>query len=258
MQKKEASFRFYEELNDFLPREKHKTWFPYCFAGNPSIKDAIEAIGVPHTEVDLILVNGESVDFDYRLQHGDQVSVYPTFESFDLTSVTRLRPQPLRRVRFILDVHLGKLARLLRMLGFDTYYRNDLDDREIVERAQQEDRIILTRDIGILKRGEVTHGYWVRSQNPKEQAREVVERFQLHNRIQPFHRCINCNGVIDPVSKEEVEEELLPMTREHYDTFYRCTSCGKIYWPGSHMPEMMKTILSVTGENRPSHQELDK
>ena len=115
-----ACFRFYEELNDFLSRDKHKKEFQYHFDGKPSVKDAIEAIGVPHTEVDLILVNGASVGFDYNLRHGDRVSVYPVFESFDITPVIRLRDKPLRNTAFILDVHLGKLANILRMLGFDT------------------------------------------------------------------------------------------------------------------------------------------
>ena len=127
-----AEFRFYEELSDLLPPERQKQSFVYAFSGKPSVKHAIETIGVPHTEVDVVLVNGSSVGFDCSLNDGDRVAVYPTFECFDISSVTCLRPQPLRRTRFVLDVHLGKLARHLRMLGFDSLYRNDYDDDQII------------------------------------------------------------------------------------------------------------------------------
>ena len=245
-----ASFRFYQELNDFLPEKRRKRSFYYYFNGSPSIKDAIEAIGVPHTEVDLILVNGESVDFGYRLRDGDTVSVYPLFESFDIGSVTRLRPQPLRVPSFIADVHLGKLVKMMRMLGFDTYYENDLDDEQIVRIANRENRIILTRDKGLLKRKDVTHGYWVRSQNPEEQAREVVKRFHLEKLARPFIRCVECNGIIRPVPKEKIEEKLEDKTRKHYSRFYQCDKCGKIYWKGSHMPHMWRKIKNLMKENR--------
>lgn len=200
-----VSFRFYDELNDFLPKEKRKKTFSYNFRYNQSAKDAIEALGIPHAEVDLILVNGNSVDFSYVLKNGDYVSVYPVFESLDISLVSRLRNAPLRQVKFILDVHLGKLCKYLQILGFDTYYRNDLEDSEIVSISVNENRIILTRDIGILKNGKVTHGYWVRSQNSRQQLWEVIHRFDLENILQPFYRCISCNGLIHPVEKEKIE-----------------------------------------------------
>ncbi len=146
-----AKFRFYEELNDFLPAEKKKIEFIYNFSGNPAIKDAIEAVGVPHTEVDVILVNGQSVEFSYQLQDDDVVSVYPTFESFDVSKVTHLRNKPLREIKFIVDVHLGKLARYLRMLGFDTLYKNNYSTTEILKIAKAQKRIILTRSVALLK-----------------------------------------------------------------------------------------------------------
>lgn len=245
---KTAFFRFYEELNDFLPADKRKVQFRYAFSGNPAIKDAVEAIGVPHTEVDLILVNGGSVDFSYHLNHGDRVSVYPVFESFDIRAVTHLRPGPLRNPKFILDVHLGKLAKLLRMLGFDTMYRNDLEDEEIAERARQEGRTILTRDVGLLKRSSVDRGYWVRSQQPKQQAREVIHRFDLKNLVNPFKRCLDCNGIIEPVEKEAVEEQLPPASAQSFSYFFQCSNCGKLYWRGSHVPNMLDTICSLIGE----------
>ncbi len=141
--------------------------------------------------------------------------------------------------RFILDVHLGKLARLLRMTGFDTLYRNDLDDPEIIRIAEDEDRIILTRDRGILKNKRVKHGHFVESTNPKEQLREVIDAFALKNNIHFLSRCIACNGTIEEVSKEEVQEELKPGTNQYFNEFFRCRDCGKIYWEGSHFDRMM-------------------
>lgn len=242
MNRKIASFRFYEELNDFLPRNKRKVSFEHHFEGSPGIKDVIEALGVPHAEVDLILVNGESVDFPYRLQDGDRVAVYPVFEALDISAVSKVRRVPLREPKFILDVHLGKLAKRLRLLGFDALYRNDLQDKEIVEISLNEKRIILTRDIGLLKNKRVTHGYWLRSQQPKRQLREIVRRFDLENLIQPFTRCLECNGNIHPVEKEAVLRRLPPNTRKYYQNFYQCAECGKIYWEGSHYQKMVSFL----------------
>lgn len=233
-----AEFRFYEELNDFLPAEKRKGTFSYSFKINQTVKDAIESMGVPHTEIDLILANGKSVDFTYQLKNGDRIAVYPVFESFDIKPLHRLRPEPLRETRFVLDVHLGKLCKYLRMLGFDTVYRNDLDDVEIVDISLKEHRIILTRDLGILKNGLVTHGYWLRSQDSREQLQEVIRRFQLQHKIRPFHRCTVCNGFVEKVGKEEIAHLLRENTKKAFDEFFRCTSCKKIYWEGSHYDSM--------------------
>jgi uncharacterized protein with PIN domain len=239
--------RFYEELNDFLPLSMQKRDIEYSFKINQTVKDAVEAIGVPHTEVDLILVNGKSVGFDYQLQVGDRVSVYPVFESLDISSVIRLRPEPLRETKIILDVHLGKLCRYLRMLGFDAYYRNDLDDPEIIERSVAEKRIILTRDLGILKNGQVTHGYFLRSQDSKIQLKEVMKRFDLKNQVSPFKRCMECNGLMSRVKKTEIEHQLKEGTKKCYDNFFRCSSCRKIYWEGSHFDNMKTFIKEIKG-----------
>ncbi len=239
---KSAHFRFYEELNDFLPPSKKKTIFPYEFEGNPSVKDAVEAIGVPHAEIDLILVNSKSVTFSYHLRDGDIISVYPVFESLDISPVTHLREKPLREPKFILDVHLGKLAKYLRMLGIDSLYENTYDDFEIVEIARAQKRTILTRDVTLLKMKAVTHGYWIRSCYPKEQAAEVVCRFDLHSNIRPFYRCLECNGIIGKTTRESVMDTLLPKTKRHYDEFFQCTSCKKVYWKGSHYHRMKQFI----------------
>ena len=245
MYRKQAMFRFYEELNDFLPHAKVKVAFAYAFNGSPSVKDAVEAIGVPHVEVDLILVNGESVDFAYRLQHDDYVSVYPTFETLDISGITLLRERPLRHTKFILDVHLGKLAKYLRMLGFDTLYRNDYSDAEIIRIALAEQRIILTHDLRLLMVKVVTHGYWVRSQKPREQVKEVMDRFDLHSQIDPFNRCISCNGMLVEVPKASILDRLEPLTIKCFDEFYQCRDCGNIYWEGSHYERMQYFIKNL-------------
>jgi uncharacterized protein with PIN domain len=245
----QATFRFYEELNDFLPPVKRKATLVHFFNGSPSVKDAIEALGVPHTDVDLIVANGNSVGFDYHVKEGDRVAVYPVFESLDISPIIRLRGEPLRKTAFILDVHLGKLARRLRMLGFDVMYRTDYDDPEIIRIGVEEHRIILTRDRRLLQARIVTHGYWVRSQNAEEQVAEVLRRFDLHDQINTFSRCLSCNGIMSEVDKAEVEEKLEPKTRLYYDRFYRCSSCGKIYWEGSHMDKLRGMIEKLTNRN---------
>ena len=245
-------FRFYEELNDFLPSKYRKRSFAYVFKPHQTVKDAVEALGVPHTEVDLIIADGISVGFDYRLRRNDYISVYPVFETLDITNLVRLRPKPLRRTKFIADVHLGKLSRYLRLLGFDTFYQNDMDDDEIIQIAAKQKRIILTRDTGLLKNGRVTHGYRIRSQIPEAQIREVIERFQLHNLIKPFHRCTVCNGLIIKTEKKEIEHLLEPNTKRHFQDFYRCNQCQRIYWEGSHFDRMNDFIEKLTGKRNRS------
>ena len=242
---KTAYFRFYEELNDFLPPRFHKRTFAHAFSGQPAVKDVIEALGVPHTEVDLLLVNGVSVGFDYQLQQGDRVAVYPVFESLDISGISRVREKPLRETRFILDVHLGKLARRLRLLGFDTRYENFRTDAEIIDIALTEKRIILTRDKGLLKNHRVTHGYWIRSNEPDVQVKEVVKRFDLSAKVNPFSRCLVCNGVLVAVEKEEIAEHLPEKTRQSFDTFYRCQQCRKIFWEGSHYRKLIEFLNSL-------------
>ena len=178
-----AEFRFYEELNDFLPKALRKRDFAVEIDHARSVRDAIESVGVPHAEVDLILVDGRSVDFRHLLHGGERVSVYPMFEALDIAPVLRLRPMPLRDPRFIADAHLGKLARRLRMAGFDTLWADPWDDDEIVRVAALDQRTILTRDTGILLREDVDRGYFVRAAESQAQLREVVRALQLEGLI---------------------------------------------------------------------------
>jgi len=236
------TLRFYEELNDFLDPPCRKVPFEITIASHRTIKDIIESTGVPHTEVDLILANGVSVGFDYRPEESDTISVYPVFESFDISPLVRLRPAPLRNLRFIADVHLGKLTRYLRLLGFDVLYNPTLYDREIVAVAQAEGRIILTADRGLLKRSDVTHGYCIRSDDADRQLTDVIRRFDCASKIAPFSRCMKCNGLLEEVSKDEVLDQLEPKTRKYYKEFRRCTACGKVYWKGTHFDRLRNLV----------------
>lgn len=240
--RKKSVFRFYAELNDFSPKALDGHELPYRFYGKPSIKDAIEAQGVPHTEVDLILVNGLPVGFEYSLQDDDRVAVYPPFETIDISPILKLREKPPRDVRFICDVHLGKLARWLRFLGFDTLYRNDYDDPTIVRIATRQNRVILTRDRLLLFRKAVIHGYLIRACDPHDQINEVLQRFKREGHAQAFARCLKCNGRIRSVRKAEIVQFLEPKTRRYYDRFYRCEQCMKIYWQGSHYNDMLSKL----------------
>ncbi len=246
-----AHLRFYAELNDFLPPERRGVTFLHEVPGTPSIKDVIESLGVPHTEVELILADGESVDFSWRLRDGARVSVYPVFESIDVTPLARVRPAPLREVRFVLDGHLGRLARYLRMLGFDARWWRDPPDEELARISAEEHRVLLTRDQGLLKRRLVEHGYWIRATDPRRQLAEVVERLDLVGSISPFQRCLRCNTPLETARKEDVQDELPPRVRERHDAFRRCPSCRRVYWAGSHHRSMERLVSELFSARPP-------
>jgi len=238
-----ALFRFNGELNDFLPGHYKNLQVQYTFDGKPSIKDSIEAIGVPHTEVDLILINGNSVGFDYHLQDGDEASVYPVFNNVDISNKVKLKEKP--EPVFIVDVNLGKLVKLLRMCGFDAIYSNKYTDHNIAELAEKEDRIVLTRDRRLLRQRIIIHGYWLRSIDPDQQIYEVLKRFDLFSIVKPFNICLECNGLIKPVEKDEILNQLEPKTIQYFDEFYQCQNCKKIYWKGSHYEHMSKFLDNI-------------
>ena len=236
-----AVLRFYAELNDFLPPADRHGPVKRSFGIGTSIKDLIESVGVPHTEVDLVLINGASVGFGCPVQDDDRISVYPVFESIDITGLTKVRPEPLRVLRFALDVHLGRLAAYLRLAGFDAEYRNDVGDADLAAMAAG-GRVLLTRDQELLKRRAVTRGYWLRSTVPKAQLVEVLCRFNLSGAVRPFSRCLRCNALLRPVPKTDVIAALPPRTRESFYDFVRCPCCHRIYWRGAHF-EALRTLL---------------
>ena len=240
-----ATFRFYEELNDFLAPARRKQEFSVPCAQAATTKHMIEALGVPHTEVELILVNGESAGFDRLLQDGDRVAVYPRFEALDVTPLLRVRDTPLRETRFVADAHLGGLAHMLRMLGFDTLYDNHFQDDAIVAIAEQDGRIVLTRDREMLKRRAVSHGCYVHALKSEDQLREIVERLDLARSARPFTLCLHCNAPLRPIDKASVLDRLPPRVREHYERFSTCDACGRVYWEGSHWRNMRRVLDGV-------------
>ena len=239
-----ARFRFYAELNDFLPGENQGRELARYFSVSGSVKDFVEGFGVPHTEVDLVLANGHPVDFSYLVRDGDRVSVYPVFESLDISSVSRVRPAPLRMLRFVLDVHVGRLAAYLRMAGFDVLYGNQASDAELASIVAHEGRVLLTRDRYLLMRTAVERGYWVRSTEPKQQLLEVVKRFDLTGSMRPFTRCLDCNALLEEASRESVLEQLPPRIMDK-DVFRVCPSCQRVYWEGSHHARMSQLLRWV-------------
>jgi uncharacterized protein with PIN domain len=240
-----VELRFYAELNDFLPPERRFTSFRHPLGLQQTVKDLVEAAGVPHTEVDVVVVNGEPVGFAHRPEHDDRISVYPMFESVDIGPILRLRPKPLRDTRFVVDSNLGGLARDLRMLGFDSLFRSDYADAEIARISVSERRVLLTRDVALLKRKEITHAYYVRTTEPIDQAAEVVRRFDLGDRLEPFTRCLECNEPLETTMLEDVKG-LVPdgALREH-NIFTRCRICRRVYWHGSHQRRMLSKIEQI-------------
>jgi hypothetical protein len=238
-----AVFRFHGELNDFLAPVRRQADISIRFNQDQSVKHLIESLGVPHTQVGGVLVSGLAVDFGYLVRDGDRVEVYPL--SAEDCSVEKLGDP-----RFVVDNHLGRLAVYLRMLGFDTLYRNDYDDDELAQIAGLDERVLLTRDQRLLMRNQVRRGYWVRSKIPHEQIVEVLRRFGLGDQVVPFKRCMRCNGLLQPVEKAVVLHRLEPLTRQYFDQFRICSDCSQVYWQGSHYERMAQLIDQVVQESR--------
>jgi uncharacterized protein with PIN domain len=251
---KVAHFRFYAELNDFLPKAKKQVRFNYQFFGPLRIKEAILSLRIPLSEVDLILINGKSQNPHQLLNDGDYVSVYPVFETLDITSLTKLRPKPLRHSLFILDVHLGKLAKYLRMAGFDTLYNNEIEDAEIIDISIQTGRIILTRDKDLLRSAKVKHGYFVRSTIPKNQFKEVINKFDLTSQFSPLTRCLECNHLLTSAKTSDISSQVDDYLIQHFDAFFTCNNCEKIYWKGSHYKGMVNFINNLKETLTPKKQ----
>ncbi|MBH8573835.1 Mut7-C ubiquitin/RNAse domain-containing protein [Nostocaceae cyanobacterium CENA369] len=240
-----AYFQFYAELNDFLPRDKRHVKIPYSFTERASIKDTIESLGVPHPEINCIEVNGKSVDFSYIVRDGDNINVYPISTKDLVKSKIDLQPKQLNIICFVLDIHLGKLATSLRLLGFDTLYRNDYEDEELAKISHEQSRILLTRDKGLLMRSLVTYGYYVRSTNPQQQIVEVLRRFDLFNAVYPFQRCLRCNGLLKHTDKEVIVDQLPETVQLQINEFHRCQDCGQVYWKGSHYERLQQFVESI-------------
>jgi uncharacterized protein with PIN domain len=238
-----VQFRVYAELNDFLRADRRQVVFEYFYHGPVTIREAIESLGIPHSSVDLVLVNGEPVDFDCHLVDNDFISVYPVFELLDISTFSKIRKDTLRNIRFIVDAHLGKLAKNLRIMGFDALYRNNYTDNEIRLIARLQHRIILTKDKGLLMAKNVARGYYVRSVKSKEQTTEVVRKFDLYSKIDPLSRCLICNRKLAELSPAAIPPDVLDNLGKRFEVFYKCLYCKKIFWKGSHYKSMAEAIL---------------
>ncbi|WP_206950828.1 Mut7-C ubiquitin/RNAse domain-containing protein [Trinickia acidisoli] len=245
-----ATFRFYEELNDFLARPLRGCAFSCACARDATTKHMIEALGVPHTEVELILVNGESVGFERALENGDRVAVYPKFEALDISPLLRVRERPLRTIRFIADAHLGGLAQLLRLAGFDTLYDNHFPDAEIETLSTSQERIVLTRDRELLKRRTITHGCYVRALKPQVQLREVIDRLDLAGSVRAFRLCLSCNAPLRRIEKAQAVGRAPQGVLERHSQFVTCDVCKRVFWEGSHWQRMRTLIDSLVPEQR--------
>lgn len=207
-----------------------------------SIKDMIESLGVPHTEIQVLRLRGDKISFEYIVQDQDRIEVYPPTPPCDVCKPSILCPDPLDSVRFVVDINVGKLAALLRMAGFDTAFPANATDNELAALSHTEKRILLTRDTSLLKRKIVTHGRLIRAIEPENQLKEVLWLYGQKNQLQPFSRCLCCNEKLVPVKKKEIEHRLLPLTKKYYHDFHQCTKCDKIFWAGSHRENMEKYL----------------
>ena len=240
-----ATLRFYEELNDFLPRDRRQRDIRLEFRPPAPVRHLIETLGVPHTEVELVLRNGESVSLEAPVNDGDRLAVYPLFETLDVSSLLRIRDRPLRDPRFLADAHLGRLAGYLRMLGFDCRVAGPGDDRALAESAAREQRILLTRDRALLMRRRVSHGCYVRERQPRRQLEALVRRLDLCGLIRPFSRCIRCNGVLRPVALAQVRDRVPEGVARRCRDFLQCDRCGRVYWKGTHYRRMQEMIHAL-------------
>ncbi len=240
-----AVFRCYAELNDFLSPGRRQRDIELEHAPEAPLRHLIETLGIPRTEVELILVNGVSVGLDRRLAEGDRVSLYPLFEALDVSPELRLRTHPLRDPRFLADAHLGKLARYLRLLGFDARFENDCGDQTLVQVARAEHRILLTRDRALLMRRELTHGCYIRAGSPWNQLEGLIRRLDLGRLLRPFTRCMRCNGVLASVDKGAVVGQLPSRVRDAFDLFWRCEGCAQVYWRGSHYQRLQRRVAEL-------------
>ncbi len=240
-----AEFRFYAELNAFLaPRNRQRAFTQVC-ACDASVKHMIEALGVPHTEVALILVNGTAADFSHRIVDSERIAVFPHFYAFDIASTAVVQHEPAAPLRFIADAHLGQLAKWLRMLGFDVLYRNDFSDADVTSIALAQQRIVLTRDRDLLMRKDVVHGRYLHATDTEGQLCEVFARYRLAAAVSAFTRCLNCNGVLHPVDKTTVHARLPVNSARHYERFFECDGCTQLYWDGSHVVRMREKVTAL-------------
>jgi uncharacterized protein with PIN domain len=232
---KVAHFSIEEKLHWLLPQDKRRDDFDYPFNGPQTIKHLVESVGIPHTEIGEIKADGERVGSSHLVRDGERIEI----RAVEPAGESSVEP------RFVIDGHLGRLAAYLRMLGLDSLYRNDYEDKELARIGVDEERILLTRDRRLLMHKNITRGQLLKSLEPEEQFREVIQRQRLKKWIRPFQRCIRCNHLLEAVRKEEVVELLQPLTKLYFEEFHICPACRQIYWKGSHYDRMQKIIEGI-------------
>ena len=234
---------FHGALDFFLGSKSSSRIVNRSLREKTSVKDIIESCGVPHPEVDLILLDGQPVDFAYVVERDLEADVYPV--RYTPTFFPKNRLQTSRVERFTADCHLGKMVHNLRLVGIDVTYDPAADDQQLLRTATTENRALLTRDRRLLMHAIVRDGYYLRSQDPLNQTIEVLRRFDLLTTLAPFTRCSRCNAHLELVEKEQILHRLEPLTKIYYQKFRRCTGCGQIYWPGSHFEKLEARIAQL-------------
>jgi uncharacterized protein with PIN domain len=240
-----ATLRLYAELNGYLRSDRRQQDIQVTLGQPCPARHLVERCGVPHTEVELLLRNGCPVDLDAAIGPGDRLAVYPPLLRLAPSAQGFGRRRPPGAARFFADAQLGRLARHLRLLGFDTLYESCIGDRELVERARSGGRIVLSRDRDLLIRRDVEYGCHLRVDDPLEQLRRVLARYALVPEARPFTRCMECNGELHAVPKGEIASQVPPQTWQCFDAFWRCGGCGRVYWRGSHYDRLQARIDGV-------------
>lgn len=245
---KKVYLRFFGELNYFF-NDRNKKIREIKFKDRQTIKDILEGIGIPHTEVYFLLKEQQPISFSYLVKDKDEISVYPVFKILNIeNSQNTLRKKFPYQPKFIADAHLGKLVSYLRILGFDTLYHNDFGDKLLAEKSKKENRILLSRDHGLLMRKNVKYGYFIKYDDPKKQLKEVINRYDLIDHINKASRCPKCNQTLKRVEKEKIIDSLEPKTKKYFNKFYICPDCDQIYWRGSHFNKINKMIEKIKDE----------
>lgn len=245
--------RCFAELNDYLPNHQRYNTFSLSVSQPCSVQHLVDLINIPSVNIDLVLVNGQSVTLEYVLQENDLVSIYPIFETFDISNITKVRKTPLRSPKFVLDVHLGKLAHLLRMLGFDAAYKNNFTDNMLIDISTKEKRILLSKDKTLINTNTLSHAYLIKNKEPRLQLLEILDKLDLYTLINPFTRCIECNSLLQKVDKKIIFARIPEAVRNWCNEYYICLSCNRIYWKGSHYKHMnsyIEEIFKIKDKNR--------
>jgi uncharacterized protein with PIN domain len=248
---RQVTFHFHGRLADYLASGPETGGLDYASSGPAAVKHPIEALGVPHTEVECILANGQPVGFDYILQSADRFDIHPEIPQ-EVPAPVPLRPPLPTPVRFVADNHLGRLVTYLRLLGFDVLHPKRLDDVQLAELSADQERVLLSRDRRLLMRKIVVHGFCLQSRDPRQQLAGVLDRFDLRRAITPWRRCLRCNGRLRPVAKEAILHRLEPKTKKYYHEFHICRDCQQVYWKGPHFGPLHDFVAEVLARS-PDH-----